>query len=157
MSEDEARERRAEEYVKLCFELFKHLTTLSTAGALVAMAVYREVSAGTGLLALTLALFGVTILAAVMGMIAAIGYFAPSPHRPTRGLLLVFMFVVSISFVLAVANFMFGLVDIQMPWWVRIIAIVVDASLLVFLAWRMLQSLILRLRGEDQSGQADPD
>jgi hypothetical protein len=36
--EHEDRERRTDEYVKLCFEIFKHLTTLSTAGALVVLA-----------------------------------------------------------------------------------------------------------------------
>ena len=29
--------------MKLCFEVFEHLTTLSTAGALVVLAVYREI------------------------------------------------------------------------------------------------------------------
>jgi hypothetical protein len=55
-------ERQTEEFMKLTSELCMQLTTLGTAGALIVIAVYRELSFGETLLAATLVLFGVTIM-----------------------------------------------------------------------------------------------
>jgi hypothetical protein len=68
-------ERQAEEFVKLTFELCKHLTTLSTAAGLIVLAVYRELTFDEWLLAATLILFGVTIVVALYVMAVGITYF----------------------------------------------------------------------------------
>jgi hypothetical protein len=70
-----SQERHTEEFVKLTFELCKQLTTLSTAGALIVLAVYRELTFGEKLLAATLVLFGLTVIVSLMIMAAGTTYF----------------------------------------------------------------------------------
>jgi hypothetical protein len=65
------RERQTEEFMRLTFELCKHLTTLSTAGGLLVLAVYRELTFDEWFLAATLILFGLTIVVALYVMAVA--------------------------------------------------------------------------------------
>lgn len=113
MTEDEDRERRAEEFVKLCFESFKHLTTLSTAGALVVLAVYREVSVETWITVLALAVFGLTILICLASMLVAVGYFSSMVGPPSERVLAVLLAVASTTFMMAVVGFI--LLPIEIP------------------------------------------
>jgi predicted cobalt transporter CbtA len=139
MTEKDAHERRAEEYVKLCFEIFKHLTTLSTAGALVVLAVYREISIETWLVTLTLILFGLTVLTCVMSMTLAAGYFADTSTRASERQLMWLLTVVSATFTLAVVLFTF--LPLELPQWTALIL----ALVLVFVGVMLLRAL---LRGQ---------
>ncbi len=111
--EDEARERRTEEFVKLSFEFFKHLTTLSTAGALVVLAVYREVSVDTWIMVLALAVFGLTILICLVSMLVTVGSFNPLISLPSERILTSLLVVASATFMMAVVGFI--LLPIQIP------------------------------------------
>jgi hypothetical protein len=72
---EELREERRQEELKLFFEYFKHLTTLSVAVAVVILAIYREGIAKEAALYVTLALFGFAVLIAVFGMLLALAQF----------------------------------------------------------------------------------
>jgi multidrug efflux pump subunit AcrB len=74
-------ERDREELVKLAFETCKHLTTLSTAGTLVVLAVYREVSFGGTPLGATLGLFGLTIIVSIAVMLLSMTYYTNKGRR----------------------------------------------------------------------------
>jgi len=55
-------------YLHRCFEFLKHTTTLSTAAALLILAIYREAPFKERLLALTLSLIGLCVVLSVFGM-----------------------------------------------------------------------------------------
>ncbi len=133
MSENGAREeeRRAEEFVKLCFEVFKHLTTLSTAGALVVLAVYRELGVGGTLLGLTLVMFGVSILASVVSMLLCTTHYASSAYGPSELVLGWLMFAAAGSFVAGAESFM--LVLAEWPRWLNVVLLPVALIALVWL------------------------
>jgi len=131
MTENEAQERHTEEFVKLCFEVFKHLTTLSTAGALVILALYSEISIQPWLVALTLALFGITILISLLSMIACTGYFSTSGSWPSKGTLGWSMAGASGSFMVGVEAFM--LLLFEWPNWVNFILLPAALLILVVL------------------------
>ena len=155
VTENEAQERRIEEFIKLCFEFFKHLTTLSTAGALVVLAVYRELAFEAVLLAITLALFGVTILISVLSMMTCTTYFSPSDFRPSERVWGWLMFGASASFITGVESFMLFL--IQWPRWLSLILLPVVLLILVWLTRRRLAFLRRErghLRQEVQQDQA---
>jgi len=151
ISESEDRERRAEEFAKLCFEYFKHLTTLSTAGAVVVLAVYRELTVGTVLLAATLVLFGVTILTCVISMMACTTHFSSSPYRVSERNLGWLMAGASISFVTGVESFM--PLMIQLPNWANFVLLPVVVLILVWLTRRRLAWF----RGDRRTSQAQTD
>jgi len=132
VSEEEIREEhRAEEFVKLCFEFFKHLTTLSTAGALVVLAVYRELAVGEWLLGLTLVLFGISILASVLSMMVCTALFSSSDFEPSERLLGWAMLVSAGSFVTGSESFMLFLAE--WPRWLNLALIPVVSVALVWL------------------------
>jgi hypothetical protein len=137
VAEHEDQERRIDEYVKLCFEIFKHLTTLSTAGALVVLAVYREVSVETWLVATTFPLFGMTILISLFSMLIAAGYFASTSSPPSQRLLIWCLTGASITFIAAVTGFM--LIPLQLPQWLSLVALIVLLPLLVVPLYRFLR------------------
>jgi hypothetical protein len=56
-------------FLDRCFEFLKHVTTLSTAAALLILAIYRETPFKEGLLALTLILLGLGVVVSVLGML----------------------------------------------------------------------------------------
>jgi hypothetical protein len=153
VTENEAQERRAEEFVKLCFEFFKHLTTLGTAGALVVLAVYRELTFEAVLLALTLAMFGVTILTSVLSMMICTTYFSPSEFRPSEGVLGWLMAGASGSFIIGAESFMLFL--IQWPRWVNVVLLPMVLLILVALTRRRLAFLRRSRRPLQPADQQD--
>jgi ABC-type uncharacterized transport system permease subunit len=107
-------EYRLEELAKLTFELCKHLTTLSTAGALIVLAVYRELTFQQWLLGLTLILFGLTILVSVTIMLSSMTIFTAQGRARedlTEVALMVSARVSSYLFAAAVWTFMLFLLD----------------------------------------------
>jgi len=72
---DENLSEDREELAKLTFDLCKHLTTLSTAGILIVLAVYRELTFEDWLLSLTLVLFGLTVVVSVAIMLSVMTFF----------------------------------------------------------------------------------
>jgi predicted membrane protein len=71
-------------YLDRCFEFLKHVTTLSTAAALLILAIYREQPFKERLLALTLVLMGLCVVLSAYGMlIIATGSRKPSPNQIT--------------------------------------------------------------------------
>ena len=73
-------------YLVRCFEFLKHVATLSTAAALLILAIYREESFKERLLALTLGLLGLCVVISAFGMqIIATGSREPPPNRRTFG------------------------------------------------------------------------
>jgi len=63
--EDEDRQR----FLDRCFESLKHVTTLSTAAALLILAIYREQPFKERLLTVTLILMGLCVVLSVFGML----------------------------------------------------------------------------------------
>jgi hypothetical protein len=146
VTEYEDRGRRAEEQAKLYFEIFKHLASLSTAGALVVLAVYREVSVGRWPVLLSLALFALTILACFVGMVAAAGYFNESYPPTTERQLFGWLYVVSVYFFAALLSFimlpLLSPLQIQLPQWllpVGYLLLLLVLDLLVTPAYRYLR------------------
>jgi hypothetical protein len=144
VSENGAREeeRRADEFVKLCFEVFKHLTTLSTAGALVVLAVYREIGVVEWLLGLTLVLFGVSILASVVSMMLCTTYYASSAFSPSEPVLGWLMFAAAGSFLTGAESFMLLLTE-----WPRWLNFILPPVVLIALSWLVKTPPPFLLRG----------
>jgi hypothetical protein len=68
-------------FLDRCFELLKHVTTLSTAVALLILALYREEPFNVRILALTLILIGLCVVVSVFGMqMIALGSQKPQPN-----------------------------------------------------------------------------
>lgn len=68
-------------YIERCFEVLKHVTTLSTAAALLILAIYREEPFKTRLLVLTLILIGACVVLSVFGMLViAMSSSKPPPY-----------------------------------------------------------------------------
>jgi hypothetical protein len=71
-------------FLDRCFEFLKHTTTLSTAAALLILAIYREAPFKERLLALTLILFGLCVAVSVFGMLLiSLGSGKPRPNQTT--------------------------------------------------------------------------
>jgi hypothetical protein len=66
--ERQEREHNLQEFRDRCFEVQKHVATLSTAAALLILAVYRERPFEEALLAVTLVLLAMSVVIAVHGM-----------------------------------------------------------------------------------------
>jgi uncharacterized BrkB/YihY/UPF0761 family membrane protein len=125
-------ERHREELAKLNFELCKHLTTLSVAGAVVVLAVYREVAFERVLLAITLSVFGITIIVSVLSMILSMAYFTVRGSRDREAADPALMWasvLASVFFLVGIEAFMlllldlpvwalaFAAVGVLLPWW----------------------------------------
>jgi hypothetical protein len=134
-------ERHTEELVKLTIDLCKHLTTLSAAGALIVLAVYREVTFDEWLLGVTLVLFGLTILVALVVVAAGITYFtargsAMRGHGaalPVEPYLMWASWIALGLFVAGVWSFIVFLLD--WSWWVNLIIVVVLIVVLWLTVW----------------------
>lgn len=72
MADGEVEEQRRQEALKLFFEYFKHLTTLSVAVAVAILAIYREGIAKEAALYVALGMFGFAVFIAVFGMLLAL-------------------------------------------------------------------------------------
>ncbi len=70
---EDRRKPGAEEFAKMEFELFKHLTTLSAAVTVAVLAVYREIVVDQLLLVLTLLAFAGAAVLALVGMLEVTG------------------------------------------------------------------------------------
>ena len=139
-AEDAGQEHRKEELVKLSFELFKHLTTLSTAASLVVLAVYQEITFERALLGATLSLFGLTVLVCVVSMLAGISYFSNRADKPAAEPTFVWLATVaSASFVAGVEAFLLFLINL--PYWAGVVA---GALLLLGLGFLLRRSFRLR-------------
>ena len=69
-------------FLDRCFEALKHVTTLSTAAALLILAIYREAPFREHLLALPLILMGLCVVLSVFGMLTiSLGSHTP-PNQP---------------------------------------------------------------------------
>jgi hypothetical protein len=66
---EELEEQRRLELLKLLFEFFKHFTTLGAAVGVILLAVYREGVADRLLVATSLVMFGLGVIAAAYGMV----------------------------------------------------------------------------------------
>jgi hypothetical protein len=65
----DTRDDERQRFLDRCFEYLKHVTTLSTAAALLILAIYREAPFKERLLALTLILLGLGVVVSVFGML----------------------------------------------------------------------------------------
>ena len=141
MAEDEQQRHTEEEFVKLTFELCKHLTTLSTAGALVVLAVYREIAFGKTLLAISLVLFGLSVLVSLVVMQATMTYFTvwgrarreQGREPPVEPFLLLTSGLAGVFFVVGVSSITLYLLDL--PAWALIVLTVALLALLLFIRY----------------------
>jgi len=129
------------ETIKLEFEFFKHLTTLSTAAALVLLAVFRDVldvQQEFLRLGVLLTLLSVSLMSSLMGMYDAV-FRMSKPLADAATIPQAWLYNTAlVPFVVAVGTSVlvaFGLVDV--PWWgITIIVLVAVLAILGALrAW----------------------
>jgi hypothetical protein len=82
-SVNDAEQRRMEAW-KVHFDFLKHVTTLDTASALIVVTIYKELDASLIVTASALVFFGVALLIAVLGMVAANRQIRLAPTEPSR-------------------------------------------------------------------------
>jgi len=128
-----------------CFESLKHITTLSTAAALLILAIYREEPFKERLLALTLILLGICVVISVFGMVVisvSSGKQPPYiilPSEETEDTTIRWMTIgAGCVFMASVAAF--ALAVLAVPFWPQLWILVAMAVLLVvallFVRWR---------------------
>ena len=76
MARDGDDEDRGLEATKLFFESYKHFTTLSTAVALIALALFRELDLTTGSAIVCVSTLGITLLLSLIGMLSILPAFS---------------------------------------------------------------------------------
>jgi len=132
-------------YLDRCFEFLKHVATLSTAAALLILAIYREESFKERLLALTLGLLGLCVVISAFGMqIIATGSREPPPNRRTFGEdtqdAMILLITSTTRAVFSAAVIAFALAILSIPFWYATLLLgaiaVLLTVLLLFVRWR---------------------
>jgi len=105
-------------YLDRCFEFLKHVTTLSTAAALLILAIYREQPFKGRLLALTLILIGLCVVISVFGMqIISLGSAKPPPNQTawsdeTQDAIIRYIIITGAVFSASVTGFALTILDV---------------------------------------------
>ena len=132
---DEREEQRRQEALKLYFEYFKHLTTLSVAGAVVMLAIYREGIAEQAGLSTSMGLFGLAVFIAVFGMLLVLSRFRfEAPVGEAPGTL---MYVVNGLFGGGLLTFMY--IALGIPLWVPLVVAPILLIAMMVIYRRLLQ------------------
>lgn len=99
-------EERRREVLKLYFEFFKHLTTLSAATALVLLAVFREMGVSPVTTLASVAVLGVSLLVSFIGMAVTVNHVETAKAGFVARWLMLAIFVFACSFfVVALVRF----------------------------------------------------
>jgi hypothetical protein len=114
--------RDPQEWTKLVFEYYKHLTTLNGVAVAVLLTIYREEILNRGTISYSLVLFGIGVLCCSIGMIRLMVFF---PLSPGSGQMTNFPFLArtaGILFTSAVGVIVVAALDY--PGWLAIVALV---------------------------------
>jgi len=141
-------------YLDRCFESLKHVTTLSTAAALLILAIYREQPFKEGLLALTLILMGLCVVLSVFGMLTiALGSRELPPYQTAISEktedAMVWAITTGAGVVFSASVIAFALAILSAPFWPSLVVLL---ALLVLLIGALLY---VRFRRKRQPPEQD--
>ena len=148
--EDEDRQR----FLDRCFESLKHVTTLSTAAALLILAIYREQPFNERLLTVTLVLMGLCVVLSVFGMLTiAMGSRELPPYQTAISAktedALVWSITTVAGVVFSASVIAFALAILAAPFWPSLVVLL---ALLVLLIGALLY---VRFRRKRQPPEQD--